>query len=375
MQQSSSTSDISIPGTDSIIIVGAGVLGLTTALELRKRGYQHVSVLDRHMPPVPDGSSVDISKAIRFDYADPFYANLGLEALKMWKQKYDEYFHECEFALMTESMDDPRLERTKEALLRLGRTVDAFRGADEFKARYPFFDGDLPQHVNGYFNKASGWANAKQAIQAVVSECTQAGIPFTTGQRGTVLSLVQAEKKIVGVKVASGETLICDWVILATGSWTNHLLDLRGAAVCTCHPMASIQLSQDEAAKLARQPVTYNLTSGVFVFPPTADNVLKLVGHGFGYETRMAQSGMQIRPLSSISAPRLFKQSFESQFIPDDADAALRAGLSSLLPQLKDRPWINRRLCWYSNTPNGDFLIDHHPDIIGLFLATGDSGQ
>ncbi|KAE8307947.1 FAD dependent oxidoreductase [Aspergillus transmontanensis] len=376
MQLSSSTPDKSVPSTDGIIIVGAGVFGLATALELRTRGYQHVFVLDRHMPPVPDGSSVDISKIIRVDYADPFYANLGLEALKMWRQKYDEYFNECEFVLMTDSLDDPRLERTKQALLMLGQTVHTFRGGDEFKARYPFFDGDLHQHANGYFNKACGWVNAKQAIQAVVSECTQAGISFITGQRGTVISLVQAENKMVGVKVASGETLTCGRVVLATGSWTNHLLDLCGAAVSTCHPMASIQLSKDEAANLARQPVTYNLTSGVFVFPPTADNVLKLVGHEYGYETTMvAQSGMQIRPWSSTSAPRLFKHSFESQFIPDDADAALRAGLTSLLPQFKDRPWINRRLCWYSDTPNGDFIIDHHPDISGLFLATGDSGH
>lgn len=248
----------------------------------------------------------------------------------------------------------------------LGQTVYIFRGRDEFKARYLFFNRDLSRHANGYSNKACGWVNAKRAIQAV-AECIQASISFINGQRGTGISLVQTETKLVGVKVASGETLTCGQVILATGSWTNHL-DLCGAAVSTCYPMVSIQLSEDEAAKLARQPVAYNLTSGVFIFPPTPENVLKLVRHDYKYETAMvAQSTTQIRPWSSASAPRLFKHSFEPQFITDEADAALRAGLTALLPQSKDHPWINRRLCWYLDTPKGDFIIDHHPDIASLF--------
>ena len=35
-----------------IIIVGAGVFGLTTALELSIKGYKNVAILDRHVPPV-----------------------------------------------------------------------------------------------------------------------------------------------------------------------------------------------------------------------------------------------------------------------------------------------------------------------------------
>ena len=35
-----------------IIIVGAGVFGLSTAYELGKRGFRNTIVLDRHVPPV-----------------------------------------------------------------------------------------------------------------------------------------------------------------------------------------------------------------------------------------------------------------------------------------------------------------------------------
>lgn len=88
MQQPSFIPDKWIPTNDCIIIVGAGVFGLGTVLELRKRGYQYVFVLDRHMLSVSDASSVDILKVIRVDYADLFYINLGLEALKRWRENY-----------------------------------------------------------------------------------------------------------------------------------------------------------------------------------------------------------------------------------------------------------------------------------------------
>lgn len=36
----------------NVVVVGAGVFGLTTALELTLQGYRNVIVLDRHVPPV-----------------------------------------------------------------------------------------------------------------------------------------------------------------------------------------------------------------------------------------------------------------------------------------------------------------------------------
>lgn len=73
------------PKREDILIVGAGIFGLTTALELRERGYEKITVLDRYARPVPDGSSVDISRVIRFDYGDPVYAKMALEAMKGWE--------------------------------------------------------------------------------------------------------------------------------------------------------------------------------------------------------------------------------------------------------------------------------------------------
>ncbi|KAJ5823801.1 hypothetical protein N7447_006141 [Penicillium robsamsonii] len=54
-----------------IVIIGAGAFGLGTALRLKEKGYKSVTILDRSVPLVPDGSRNDISPIIRFDYGDP----------------------------------------------------------------------------------------------------------------------------------------------------------------------------------------------------------------------------------------------------------------------------------------------------------------
>ena len=63
--------------------------------------------------------------------------------------------------------------------------------------------------------------------------------------------------------------------------------------------------------------------------------------------------------------------------IPREADTDLRRGLAKLSPVkgLEKRPWKGTRLCWYSDTKDGDWLVDWHPGWKGLFIATGDSGH
>lgn len=53
---------------DSVLIVGAGVFGLSTAYHLLKRDYSRVTVLDKStVLPAPDGASVDINRIVRLD--------------------------------------------------------------------------------------------------------------------------------------------------------------------------------------------------------------------------------------------------------------------------------------------------------------------
>jgi glycine/D-amino acid oxidase-like deaminating enzyme len=70
-------------------------------------------------------------------------------------------------------------------------------------------------------------------------------------------------------------------------------------------------------------------------------------------------------------------------FDPDEGDrvateaglAEVRKRLASRLPDLRDAPLVDARVCQYENTSNGDFLIDRHPEFDNVWLVGGGSGH
>ena len=68
---------------DDLIIVGAGVFGLGTALEATRRGYA-VTVVDRGPIPHPAAASNGPSRKLRSTYLDPAYSSLVIDAMTAW---------------------------------------------------------------------------------------------------------------------------------------------------------------------------------------------------------------------------------------------------------------------------------------------------
>jgi sarcosine oxidase/L-pipecolate oxidase len=146
------------------------------------------------------------------------------------------------------------------------------------------------------------------------------------------------------------------------------------ASSASGQPVGFIELTDAEAQKLKGMPVMINLDTGIFVFPPTLNtNILKIARHGYGFGTAVPVVEEDKERL--VSSPRRDTSNAVSGYLPDDADAALREGLAQLVPEFQSREWMDRRLCWYSDTPAGDFVVDHHPEVPGLFFATGGAGQ
>jgi glycine/D-amino acid oxidase-like deaminating enzyme len=65
----------------------------------------------------------------------------------------------------------------------------------------------------------------------------------------------------------------------------------------------------------------------------------------------------------------------DERVVTSSDEEHLMAFLAATLPTLRDAPVVATRRCLYVDTPDGDFLIDRHPQWEGLTVATGDSGH
>ncbi|KAG7900917.1 hypothetical protein KL935_002850 [Ogataea polymorpha] len=75
-----------------------------------------------------------------------------------------------------------------------------------------------------------------------------------------------------------------------------------------------------------------------------------------------------------ISYPRTVVD-HPTDWIPQDAEDALRENLAEIMPALAKRPFDRTKLCWLTQTPSANFVIDYHPELEGVLLATGGSAH
>ncbi|KAB5518833.1 putative fructosyl amino acid protein [Coniochaeta sp. 2T2.1] len=461
---SASTSPFTPPS--SILIIGSGVFGLSAALALTQRDvFSHttITVVDRASspplssssspPPVfpaRDASSIDTSRIIRGDYADPSYAALATQALRAWRADLSNpdslggsgRYNESGLVLVADTVP-AALEHLSSpqssvsggnpeygaSLLEQHNAkksgVDYVRAAWENAVALSAHDPELASRIkmlpdadaireavgtggtsgtSGYINRYAGWADAEKSMAWLYQRVVDSGrVDFVSG---TVTSLTHTGDTVTGIKLQDGRTLTADLAILAAGAWTASLLDMSGQATATGQVVAYMDITDEEQASLAKMPVLLNLTTGLFIIPPS-NNVLKVARHAYGYLNPVEPAAVGTTPLSpsstlppnaasstltsststppqqytsprKLSYPRTTLTTPSTQSIPPSASLSLRSAIRTMLPshpQLHSRPFSKTRLCWYTDTPTGDFIVSYHPFFKGLFVATGGSGH
>ncbi|KAI1811042.1 FAD dependent oxidoreductase-domain-containing protein [Poronia punctata] len=251
----------------------------------------------------------------------------------------------------------------------------------------------------GYLNLAAGWADAERSMQWLHEKVVDTGrVTFVNGTVETLETETSTQKEsknidtqgggcVTGARLSDGRILSADLVIVAAGAWTPSLVDLSGQAVATGQCVAYLRLTEDEQAKLAKMPVSLNLTDGCFVIPPR-DCVLKIGRHAYGYLNPQTLSSEPLgekdgdrhrrteKKPATVSKPRTHLTD-PSLSIPAEGETDLRRALRCMIPwpDLAERPFFKTRLCWYTDTATGDWIIDYHPSYENLFIATGGSGH
>jgi len=357
---------MSVPS--SILIIGAGELGIATARALihdPKYANSKITILDASPQlPNPFGSSVDSSRIIRADYAILPYAKLGLAAQRLWRDTSDAgwggqgRYHEPGLVLTANVGAEWYVQKSLENVKKLAKSglegldikkIEELPNQDAIRRAtgHSGVSGDT-----GYVNWGSGWADAEAVIRYVI-ECllkeSNGRVQLRSGSKVRRLLFEPTLKdsggrsQCTGAMLEDGSRVTADLVILAAGAWTPTLIDLKGRAMATGQTLAYLDLSDEEAQRLASRPTIFNMSIGMFIIPPRGRE-LKVARHGYGYRNLKKILFTEDGSLKDVSVPEV------GLCIPGEADQLCRKALVEMMPELGDREFSRTRICWYCDT-------------------------
>lgn len=336
-----------------VAIVGAGIMGLATACELARDGAL-VSLLDQSPIPNPQAASFDHSKVFRFAYPDRLYVKMAVDALERWHELEAEtgarllthtgalllarhrpsFETECYEALGAEGVEAEMLE------------------SSEVAERFPQFN--TAAFAFGVYDPSGAISHAETAVRALLELARRRGVDIVERER--VVEVRNAAESGVLILTESGTAISCKRAMIASGPWTRKLLPLLADKLTTTRqeivyfePRASSSNFEPNAF-----PIFLELESGFYGFPIHQHGSMKIANHHKGAE---ADAGSKDYRVSEQSIEEC--RDFFAEFIPGLADARV----------------TETRVCIYNNTPDDDFIVDWHPQLEGVLIATGFSGH
>lgn len=361
--------------SSSILILGCGTWGASTALHLVRRGYTNIKVLDPYPVPSAISAGNDINKIKGYSDNDAsgssddesYVRNKASEdASKAWETDlvFKPYYHPTGYVIAAsqekyiKELYDDEQPTPENGFVELNT-------AEDFRNTMPqgVLTGEFP-NWKGWFKKdGCGWVHARKALESAALEAQRLGAELITGSpSGAVTSLIIEDSDVRGAVTADGVRHLADRTILCAGANAPQLLDMKGQLRPTAWTLAHIKMTEEEAKLHRNLPVLFNVERGFFMEPDEDARELKICDEHPGYCNWPTSD-------HSVSVP------FSKHQIPLRSEEGVRLFLRETMPHLADRPFSFARICWCADSPNRDFIICSHPEYPSLTLGVGGSGH
>ncbi|WP_437227869.1 N-methyl-L-tryptophan oxidase [Planctomicrobium sp. SH661] len=342
-----------MPISFDCIVVGLGGFGSSALAHLATRGVRVLGI-DRFPPAHRFGSSHGRTRIIRKAYFEhPDYVPLLQRAYELWRELEEDcgqpLYSECGL-ILSGPPDGETIVGARHAAQLHGLQLDSLtrsKAAD----RFPAFR--FPEDHDVAFEPQAGYLRVEDCVLAHLDQAARHGAGTLFGETIRSWSV-----KNDSVQLTVGDDVIeAGKLIVTAGAWAGGMLAevlpplrvLRKVQLwCSVDPEWSDRLSQNPA-------FYFELPEGAFYgFPSQDGRTLKLAEH---------TGGEQITdPLQIDLTCRQSDRTPIEEFV--------KSHLRGVQPRI-----VDHAACMYTMSPDGHFIIDHHPDHANVILAAGFSGH
>ncbi len=341
-----------MPKTFDAIIIGAGIMGLSTAFELSKRGLS-VAVLEKST--IGAGSTGKSSAIIRQHYSNHTTARMALHSLRVFQNFGEQVggesgFTQTGFLVLTPEKDVSGLRANVKLQQELGIRTEILN-RNEIMSRWPYLDGtDL---VEAAYEPESGYADPNLTLQGYLQASRTFGAKFLQDTPVTGISLKAG--KVEGVSTPTGD-FSSPLVVNCAGPWGAGVAAMAGIElpINACRVQVAFFRRPDKHA--AAHPVVADFIHAVYWRAETGG--LTMVGL------------IDPEEENYVVDPDDYNESPDFDFIFDAGNR-----LVNRYPALEASESTGGFAALYAITPDWHPLIDELIPGSGLYVCAGFSGH
>ena len=335
-----------------VIVLGGGTMGTAAAWELGKRGEKAL-VLEQFSHVHSLGSHSGQTRIIRHAYAEgPDYIPLVLRADELWVELEEETRTKVLHRVGGLEIATPgggHAQAARDAAAEHNVPFEWIT-AEETRKRWPMFG--IPDNWEVGFGPTSGFLNVEPALHAMGDQARVLGVKIR--EEEPVQSwAVDGE----GVRVKTGEgEYTADRLIVTAGAWAGRMLADLGLPLQVLRKVLFwLEVEDESKFDPAIMPVYVSDShlGEIYGFPVFGQRGLKIARHDGG------------TPAEPDALDRVVKPGEE-----DDVATFAKAFFPGVTGGV-----VKSAVCMYTMTPDGDFIVDRHPEHSNIAIGTGFSGH
>lgn len=336
-----------------VIVIGVGAMGSSTCYYLARRG-QRVLGIERYDVPHDMGSSHGHTRIIRLAYYEhPSYVMLLRRAYELWREiqaHVGEQLLHITGSIDAGPADSWVFKGSLRSALEYDLPHEVLTGA-EITARFPGYR--LPDETMAVFQPDGGFLVPERCIVSYVTAAQALGAEIHGREQ-----VLGWEPHGEGVRVRTDRGVYeANRVVITAGAWNPELLDcLNGVVAPERQVLAWLQPERPELFQPSCFPV-FNLLVNegrYYGFP-----IFGVPGFKFGkyhhLEERVDPNTMDREP---HQRDEQVLRDFAARHFPDGVG-----------------PTMMLKACIFTNTPDGHFVIDVHPQYPQVVFASPCSGH